>query len=87
MVFVKQKILQKNKLMNIKWQKEKFIKLYKFKPKEKLSTKNNKNLYDRNDVMTTIIKCCTGEKTRGIRAIDGFRKKLIISDSEIPKCP
>ena len=25
-VFVKQKILQKNKLMNIKWQKEKFIK-------------------------------------------------------------
>ena len=24
--FVKQKILQKNKLMNIKWQKEKFIK-------------------------------------------------------------
>ena len=37
--------------------------------------------------MTTIIKCCTGEKTRGIRAIDEFRKKLIISDSEIPKCP
>ena len=26
MVFVKQKILQKKKLMNIKWQKEKFIK-------------------------------------------------------------
>ena len=26
MVFVKQKILQKNKFMNIKWQKEKFIK-------------------------------------------------------------
>ena len=26
MVFVKQKILQKNNLMNIKWQKEKFIK-------------------------------------------------------------
>ena len=27
------------------------------------------------------------EKTRGIRAIDGFRKKLMISDFEIPKCP
>ena len=26
MVFVKQKILQKSKLMNIKWQKDKFIK-------------------------------------------------------------
>ena len=37
--------------------------------------------------MTTVIKRCRGEKTRGIRAIDGFRKKLIIPDSEIPKCP
>ena len=26
-------------------------------------------------------------KTRGIRAIDGFRNKLMIPDSEIPKCP
>ena len=37
--------------------------------------------------MTTIIKWCRGEKTRGIRAIDGFRNKLMIPDSEIPKCP
>ena len=37
--------------------------------------------------MITIIKQCRGEKTRGIRAIDGFRKKLMIPDSEIPKCP
>ena len=37
--------------------------------------------------MTTIIKRCRGEKTRGIRAIDGFRNKLMILDSEIPKCP
>ena len=28
-----------------------------------------------------------GGKTRGIRAIDGFRNKLITTDSEIPKCP
>ena len=26
-------------------------------------------------------------KKRGIRAIDGFRKKLMIPDSEIPECP
>ena len=26
-------------------------------------------------------------KKRGIRAIDGFRKKLMIPDFEIPKCP
>ena len=37
--------------------------------------------------MTTVIKCCRGEKTRGIRAIDGFRKKLMIPDSKIPICP
>ena len=55
--------------------------------KKELNTKNNKNPYVRNDVMTTIIKRCRGEKTRGIRAIDGFRNKLMIPDSEIPKCP
>ena len=37
--------------------------------------------------MTTIIKRQRDEKKRGIRAIDGFRKKLMIPDSEIPKCP
>ena len=37
--------------------------------------------------MTTVIKHSRGEKTRGIRAIDGFRNKLMIPDSEIPKCP
>ena len=54
---------------------------------DELNTKSNKNIYVRNDVMTTIIKRCRGEKKRGIRAIDGFRKKLMIPDSEIPKCP
>ena len=37
--------------------------------------------------MTTIIKRCRGEKTRRIMAIDGFRKKLMIPDSEHPKYP
>ena len=37
--------------------------------------------------MTTIIKRCRGEKTRGIRAIDGFRNKSMIPDSEISDCP
>ena len=45
---------------------------------EKLNTIDNKKTYVKNDVMTTIIKCCTGEKKRGIRAIDGFRNKLVI---------
>ena len=54
---------------------------------KELNTKNNKKTYVRNDVMTTIIKRCRGEKTRGIKAIDGFRNKLMIPDFEIPKCP
>ena len=62
-------------------------KIYKNFTNLLLNTKNNKNPYLRNDVMTTIIKRCRGEKTRGIRAIDGFRKKLMIPDSKIPKCP
>ena len=33
--------------------------------------------------MTNIIKHCRGEKKRGLRAIDGFRKKLMIPDYEI----
>ena len=37
--------------------------------------------------MTTIIKRCRGEKTRGIRGIDGLRNKFMIPDSGIPKCP
>ena len=55
--------------------------------KKELNTKSNKNVYVKNDVMTTVIKHCRGEKKRAIRAIDGFRKKLMIPDSEIPKCP
>ena len=53
---------------------------------DELNTKSNKTVYVRNDVMTTVIKRCRGEKTKGIRAIDGFKNKLMIPDSEIPKC-
>ena len=35
--------------------------------------------------MTAIIKRCRGEKTRGVRAIDGFRKKFMMPDSEMRK--
>ena len=49
-----------------------------------LNTKSNKTVYVRNDVMTTIIKRCRGEKKRSTRAVDGFTKKLMIPDSEIP---
>ena len=51
--------------------------------KEKLNTKSNKNVSVKNVVMTAIIKHCRGKKKRSIRAIDGFRNKLMIPDSEI----
>ena len=73
--------------MNTKRQKEKFIKSVLIQAKKELNTKNKKIVHVRNDVMTTVIKRCRGEKRRGIRAIDGFINKLMISDSEIPKCP
>ena len=53
---------------------------------EKLNTTNTKKNCVKNNVMTTVIKRCREEKTRGIRAIDGFRNELMIPDSEIPKC-
>ena len=50
---------------------------------DELNTKSNKNVYVKNIIMTNIIKHCKGEKKRGIRIIDGFRKKLMIPDYEI----
>ena len=37
--------------------------------------------------MTTIIKSCRGEKKRGKRKIDSFKRKLMIPDSKITECP
>ena len=37
--------------------------------------------------MSTVIKRCRGEKKRGEREIDRFRKKLMIPKFKIPKCP
>ena len=54
---------------------------------KKLNTKSNKNVYIKNVVMTAIIKSCRGEKKRSVRAIDRFRKKIMIPESEISECP
>ena len=67
--------------------KRKIYKKFTNLSEKELNTKNNLKTSVKNDVMTTIIKRCRGEKARDIRAIDGFRKKLMIPDSEIPKCP
>ena len=54
---------------------------------EELNAKSNKNVCIKNVVITAIIKSSRGEKKRGVRAIDRFRKKLMIPDSEFPECP
>ena len=77
----------KEQVNEYKMTKREIYKKFTNLSEKELNTKNNKKTYVRNDVMTTIIKRCRGEKTRGIRAIDGFRNKLMIPDSEIPKCP
>ena len=77
----------KKQVNEYKMTKREIYKKFTNLSKKELNTKNNKKTYVRNDVMTTIIKRCRGEKTRGIRAIDGFRNKLMIPDFEIPKCP
>ena len=48
--------------------------------------KNNREVYAKNDVMNTVIKRCRGEKKRGERKINPFRRKLMIPDSEITEC-
>ena len=66
----------KEQVNEYKMTERKIYKKFDNLSQKELNTKNNKNAYIRNDVMTTIIKRCRGEKTRDIRAIDGFRKKI-----------
>ena len=64
MVFLKQKTLRKSKLKKYKLtEKEIFEKLNDLSENE-VNTKKNKKLYAKNDVMTTVIKHCRGEKKR-----------------------
>ena len=76
----------KEQVNEYKMTERKIYKKFDNLSEKELNTKNKKKGYVKNDVMTTIIKRCRREKTRGIRAIDEFRKKLMIPDYEIPKC-
>ena len=66
----KTKTPTKEQVNEYKMTKREIYKKFTNLSKKELNTKNNKKTYVRNDVMTTIIKRCRGEKTRGIRAID-----------------
>ena len=49
---------------------------------DELSEKSNKNVHVKNNVMTTVIKCCRDEKERVGRKIDGFRKKMNVQHTK-----
>ena len=50
---------------------------------DELDELRNKSVFVNNTIMTSVIKNCKGEKKRGVRAAEGFRKKLKIPDDEI----
>ena len=56
---------------------EKFDKL----SEDELNTKSNNNVYVRNNVMTTVIKCCTGEIKKRQKKNRWIQKK--VDDSRI----
>ena len=86
MLFLRKKILTKEEIKDYKMTEREIYRKYNLSEDE-LNIKSNKNVYIKNTVMTNIIKHCRGERKRGIRAIDWFRKKLMIPDYEISVCP
>ena len=57
----------KKQVNEYKMRKKQIYKKFTNLSDKELNTKNNKKTYVRNNVMTTIIKRCRGEKTRGIK--------------------
>ena len=73
----------KEQLKKYKMTKREFFEQFDNLSEKELNKKSNKNVYVRNVFMTVIIKRCRGETKRGVGAIDGFGKKIMIPDSEI----
>ena len=82
MVFMGKK-LTKEEIKCYKMTEKEIFKKFDNLNEDELNAKSNKSVYVRNIIMANIIKHCRGEKKRGIKVIDGFRKKLIIPDYEI----
>ena len=76
-----------NQIKKHKMTEKEMFEKYANLSENELNVKNNKEVYAKNDVMTTVIKRCRSEKKRGKRKIDAFRKKLMVVESEISKCP
>ena len=83
----KTKSLTKEQIKRYKMTKREIFEKFDNLSEDELNAKNNKGVYAKNDVMTTVVKRCRGGKKRGKRKIDAFRRKLMIPDSEIAECP
>ena len=81
------KNLTKEQIKKYKMTEREIFEKYDKLSENKLNTKSNKEVYVKNDVMTTVIKRCRGQKKRDEGKIDGFRKKLMIPQSKVAECP
>ena len=83
--FYETKNLTKEQIEKYDMTETKIFEKYDNLSEDELNTKNNKNVYVENDDMTAVIKRCRGEKKRGEGKIDGWRKNLMIPESEMPE--
>ena len=78
------KKLTKEEIKCFKMTEKEIFKKFDNLNENELNIKSNKSVYVKNNIMTNIIEHCRGgKKKRVIKAIDGFRKKLMIPDYEI----
>ena len=61
------KNLTKKQIRKYKMTERAIFEKYADLSEDELSEKSNKNLYVKNDVMTTVIKCCRREKKGGAK--------------------
>ena len=61
---MKQKNLTKEQIKKYKMTEKFFFEKYNNLSEDELNIKSNKNVYVENDIMTTVIKRCRGEKKR-----------------------
>ena len=78
----KTKSLTKEQIKKYKMTKREIFEKFDNLSEDELNAKNNKDVYAKNNAMTTVIKCCRGE-----RKTDAFRRQLMLPDSEITECP
>ena len=77
------KNLTEEQIRRYKMTERKIYKKYDSLSENELNKKSNKKVYVKKDVMIFVIKHCRGEKKRSEKRMYGFRKKLMIPESEI----